>query len=247
MQAFCRRRHPATLPAQPYRHPMPEPHNLAAARLLPSQLRAAEGAFAGGRLPQFLDRIASAPDIDDAELVRRAMAHDQDAFAALVARYQKRAFWIAFHVLGRVEDARDVAQEAFVRLFRSLERYDFARSFYTWFYRIVMNLAIDQLRKHKSGGRAASLDDFQGGLCGDDADSSAPVQRAEQNLQVWRVLDKLDSKFRAVLVLRDIHGLSCREIAPILRITHATVRWRLHRGRQIFKELWQRAIGGGQA
>lgn len=211
-----------------------------------AQLRAADGAYSDRDLPVYLDRIASAPDIDDAELVRRSMANDQDAFAALVARYQKRAFWIAFHVLGRVEDARDVAQEAFVRLFRSLERYDFARSFYTWFYRIVMNLAIDQLRKHKSA-KAQSLDDFQGGLWGGDDDSSAPAQRAEQGLQVWRVLDKLDSKFRAVLVLRDIHGLSCREIAPILRITHATVRWRLHRGRQVFKEQWERLHNRGLA
>jgi RNA polymerase sigma-70 factor (ECF subfamily) len=58
------------------------------------------------------------------------------------------------------------------------------------------------------------------------------------------VLEKLDPKFRAVLVLRDIHGLSCREIAPILRITHATARWRLHRGRQAFRDHWERASGG---
>jgi RNA polymerase sigma-70 factor (ECF subfamily) len=224
---------------------MPEPQRIPASASRPAaaHLRGADGF--GGSLPQFLDQLASAPDIDDAELVRRAMGRDQDAFAALVARYQKRAFWIAFHVVGRVEDARDVAQEAFVRLFRSLDRYDFARSFYTWFYRIVMNLAIDHLRKHKS--RATSLDEFQGGLPDTGDDSSAPMQRAEEDRQVWRVLDKLDSKFRAVLVLRDIHGLSCREIAPILRITHATVRWRLHRGRQLFKEQWERSIGGGLA
>jgi RNA polymerase sigma factor (sigma-70 family) len=109
-----------------------------------------------------------------------------------------------------------------------------------------MNLAIDHLRKHKSS-QATSLEEWQEGLPGGDDDSSAPMQRAEENQLVWRVLDRLDSKFRAVLVLRDIHGLSCREIAPILRVTHATVRWRLHRGRQIFKEQWERAIGRGLA
>src|SRR5262245_5223468 len=90
-----------------------------------------------GRLPRGLavavEQMAAAADLADAELVRRALQDDQDAFAALVARYQKRTFWVAFHVLGRVEEARDVAQEAFVRLYRSLGRYDFARSFYTWF------------------------------------------------------------------------------------------------------------------
>jgi len=191
-------------------------------------------------LADAVGRLALAADVDDGALVRRALRGDQDAFGALVARYQKRVFWIAFHVLGRVEDARDVAQEAFVRLYRSLGKYDFARSFYTWFYRIVLNLAIDQLRKQK-GSRAASLDDFQGGLP-DHADAPAPGEREEQKGQVWLVLDKLDSKFRTVIVLRDIHGLSCREIAPILKITHATVRWRLHRGRQIFKAHWQRLV-----
>ncbi len=57
---------------------------------------------------------------------------------------------------------------------------------------------------------------------------------------VWHVLDRLDDKFKSVLVLRDIHGMSCREIAPILKVTHATVRWRLHRGRQIFRDHWER-------
>jgi RNA polymerase sigma-70 factor (ECF subfamily) len=193
-----------------------------------------------------VERLALAADLGDPELVRATLVGDQDAFAALVARYQKRAFWVAFHVLGRVEDARDVTQEAFVRLYRSLDRYDYARSFYTWFYRIVLNLAIDQLRKVRSA-RAASLDDFAGSLPDAEAGEPAAIERAEQQGQVWRVLDKLDAKFRVVLVLRDIHGMSCREIAPILRITHATVRWRLHRGRQVFKEHWERLVGGAGA
>ncbi len=184
--------------------------------------------------------LAGAAHVSDAELVRRTLAGQHDPFAALVARYQKRAFWIAFHVLGRVEDARDVTQEAFVRLFRSLGRYDFTRSFYTWFYRIVMNLAIDQLRKLRSSG-ACSIEDMLPGLSDDrQVTGSAPLERQEEDARVWRVLDRLDAKFRAVLVLRDIHGLSCREIAPILRVTHATARWRLHRSRQMFRDHWER-------
>src|SRR5262245_43939719 len=116
-----------------------------------------------GGLPTDVAELAQSAAVSDAELVRRTLTGQQDPFAALVARYQKRAFWIAFHVVGRVEDARDVAQESFVRLFKSLASYDFSRSFYTWFYRIVMNLAIDCLRKVRSA-RASSLDDFAGGL-----------------------------------------------------------------------------------
>jgi RNA polymerase sigma-70 factor (ECF subfamily) len=196
-------------------------------------------------LPTDVERMAAAAGVTDAELVRRTVAGEDDAFAALVARYQKRAFWVAFHVLGRVEDARDVAQEAFVRLYRSIASYDYARSFYTWFYRIVMNLAIDLLRKHKTS-KAQSLDDVPGGIERADAagEGAAAAELKEQSGQVWQVLSRLDAKFRAVLVLRDIHGMSCREIAPILRVTHATVRWRLHRGRQVFREHWERLHEG---
>lgn len=195
------------------------------------------------RLPSGVRELAGDTALSDAELVRRSLAGQHDPFAALVARYQRRAFWIAYHVVGRVEDARDVSQEAFARLYRSLARFDYSRSFYTWFYRIVMNLAIDHLRKHRSA-RASSLDDLLVALedpRGDEA--AAPLERQEENAQVWQVLEKLDAKFRAVLVLRDIHGLSCREIAPILKITHATARWRLHRGRQMFRSHWERAYG----
>jgi RNA polymerase sigma-70 factor (ECF subfamily) len=223
--------------------------------MLPTHAAARSGSFAvpasaATGLPSGLAsavlQLAEDGAISDAELVRRTLAGQHDPFSALVARYQKRAFWIAWHVVGRVEDARDVAQEAFVRLFRSLAKYDFTRSFYTWFYRIVMNLAIDSLRKIKSA-RGQNLDDVLPMLTDErEVAGDIPLQRGEESHQVWSVLDKLDAKFRAVLVLRDIHGLSCREIAPILKVTHATARWRLHRGRQMFKEHWERTQGGSE-
>ncbi|MEZ5965896.1 MAG: sigma-70 family RNA polymerase sigma factor [Planctomycetota bacterium] len=174
----------------------------------------------------------------DADLVRRSLAGEADAFASLVRRYQRRAFFVAYHFVGDMEDARDVAQEAFLRLHRSLVSFDFGRNFYTWFYRIVANLAIDRLRKGRSL-RAAPLDELAYSVAA-PAEENGPVEGAERTAMVWKVLEGLDAKFRAVLVLRDIHGLSCREIAPILKVTHATVRWRLHRGRCLFKDLWER-------
>src|SRR5690606_21499878 len=156
----------------------------------------------------------------DAELVRRSLAGDVDAFAGLVERYQRRAFFVAYHVIGDLEEARDVAQEAFLRLYRSLGSFDFARNFYTWFYRIVTNLAIDRLRK-LGAARTSRLDDVVHGLPSPQDDQ--PGEHDERSAMVWSVLEQLDAKFRAVLVLRDIHGLSCREIAPVLSVTHATV------------------------
>ncbi len=186
---------------------------------------------------------APAPEVTDAELARGALLGDAGAFGGLVARYYRRIFWVAFHVVGSVDDARDVVQESFVRLHRSLAKFDFGRSFYTWFYRIVMNLAIDSLRKRRAE-RATSFDDDLDRLGAPEEECSA-AERQELRGQVWAILNKLDGKFKSVLVLRDIHGMSCREIAPILRVTHATVRWRLHRGRRMFREHWERLVREG--
>lgn len=182
---------------------------------------------------------APPPEVGDVELVQQALQGRADAFSGLVARYHRKAFWIAYHVLGRLEDSRDVVQESFLRVHRSLHKFDFSRNFYTWFYRIVMNLAIDSLRKHRSSRMTTGLE--VNGLEHDGAgDAEPPAEQQETRDLVWRVLDGMDAKFKSVLVLRDIEGLSCREIAPILLVTHATVRWRLHRGRQLFRERWER-------
>ena len=181
---------------------------------------------------------APADSARDAELVRHTLDGDQAAFAELVDRYQRKGFWIAYHTVGRVEDARDVVQDAFLRVYRSLDRFDFERNFYTWFYRIVMNLAIDALRKGKST-RTTAVDDLGENFAAPE-EHAGPIERGETRGLVWQVLERMDSKFKAVLVLRDIHGMSCRQIAPILKVTHATVRWRLHRGRKLFRERWER-------
>ncbi len=91
----------------------------------------------------------------DAAILRRVLEGESAAFGELVARYQRRAFWVALHLVGGPEDARDVVQDAFVRVHRSLGRFDFGRNFYTWFYRIVTNLAIDALRKRRAAPAVA--------------------------------------------------------------------------------------------
>ncbi len=211
-------------------------------RALPRTSRAVPPSWATEEMWPDAGSLPAAPaaEVTDVELVQQVLAGDDDAYAGLVARYHRRAFWIAYHVVGRVEDARDVSQEAFVRVYRSLRKFDFSRNFYTWFYRIVMNLAIDALRKRRSA-RATALEEIGDNIASPD-DPCDPAERKETQMLVWNVLNKMDAKFKSVLVLRDIHGMSCREIAPILRVTHATVRWRLHRGRQIFREHWDRMV-----
>ena len=184
--------------------------------------------------------------MSDFDAVALAQAGDHQAFRVLVERYQGRAHRLALRVLRNDEQARDAVQDAFLKVHSNLARFENRSSFYTWFYRIVMNLAIDALRKLRSA-RAGSLDDVLGGLSDQRESGESPVEREEQDRAVWTVLERLDAKFRAVLVLRDIHGLSCREIAPILKVTHATARWRLHRGRQMFREHWERMERGGRS
>lgn len=180
-------------------------------------------------------------DPSDAVLVERTLAGEAPAFEVLVRRYEERAWWAAFHLLGDAEEARDVVQEGFLRAYKALARFDFGMSFYTWLYRIVVNLAIDALRR-RARLKPLALDDVSGQLVADERDEG-PGQRIEGEetvAKVRRVLALLPEKYRAVMTLRELDGLSCKEIASIVRSTHATVRWRLHVARRMFKEQWER-------
>ena len=181
---------------------------------------------------------------DDHEIIRDCLAGDDDAFTLLVKRHEERAFWAAYRVLGDTEASRDVAQEAFVRVWRALDRFDFSMAFTTWLYRITVNLAIDHLRRNKRH-RGVDIDLFKDGLA-DESSSVAPDSEEgtrELAARVRRVLDGLDEKYRTVLALRDLEGLSSKQISDITGITHATVRWRLHVARKQFREAWERGPG----
>ncbi len=191
-----------------------------------------------GRGPS--DRDATS-QTQDAEWIRAAQTGDQDAFAALVAQYQGRAYWVAFGLLNDAEESRDVVQEAFLRVYRSLERFDFAQNFYTWLYRIVVNLSIDRLRR-VSRVRSVALDDVAEPAA-PSAQEAAPgrsIEVGETSKDIRAVLDTLPPRYRTVMVLRELNGLSCKEIAGIVNSSHATVRWRLHMARKYFKAAWER-------
>lgn len=185
--------------------------------------------------------------LQDHALIRGSQAGDEGAFEELVRKHQARAYRVARNLLPTDEDAQDIAQEAFLRVFRNLERFDFGHEFTTWLYRIVTNLCIDFLRK-----RRVSLS-VSRGLRGDDGeeealdlqDESEPApweyaEAAETAAEVHEVLASLAPHFQSVLTLREIEGLGCPEIAEIVGATHVTVRWRLHRGRKLFQEEWER-------
>jgi RNA polymerase sigma-70 factor (ECF subfamily) len=179
----------------------------------------------------------------DHELIRSAQRGEERAFEELVRRHEERAVRVALSLIANREDARDLAQEAFLRVFRNLERFDFEHEFTTWLYRIVTNLAIDHLRKRRPAMSTTAEEEEEADLDLADPEGPQPSQGLEQMETSERVracIDRLAPHFRSVMILRELEGLPCTEIARIVGATHVTVRWRLHRGRKLFLEEWER-------
>lgn len=180
-------------------------------------------------------------DLSDADLVVRAREGEESCFRCLVHRYQERAFWIAQGKVHNQDDALEIAQEAFVRVHRALHRYDPNQKFYTWFYQIVTNLSIDLLRRRQKRAKV-SLDDVAEAEANQNAPSDG-LETEELQGRVHKVLELLPDKYAEVIRLKDIEGLGAKEISELTAVTHATVRWRLHQARKLFRGLWVEQYG----
>lgn len=167
-----------------------------------------------------------------------AQAGDMVAFEALVHRHERKVYWIARSLVGNNEDARDIAQESFLRVWQALPRFQIQFNFYTWLHRIVVNLSIDHLRKHGRMQRQ-SIEEQEELLQAPDNPQGVAEQH-ELGERIQTVLTMLPAKYRTVLVLRDVQELSCAEISRIIQCTGANTRWRLHRARALFREAWNR-------
>jgi RNA polymerase sigma-70 factor (ECF subfamily) len=172
---------------------------------------------------------------DDQSLVRACRAGDRDAFGVLVRRYQDRLFSTALRLTGRAEDAHDLLQDAFFRAYQKLGHFHGDSSFYTWVYRITVNLALSGRRKRRpvaeATSRAMDVAD-ESGL----TDPALPLERAERDHRIQAALDDLGDDHRAVVVMKDLDGLRYEEIAAILGVPVGTVRSRLHRARCELRE-----------
>ncbi len=173
-------------------------------------------------------------------LILKAQQGSLEAFEELVRQYERRVYFIARSMIGDPVQARDITQESFLRVWQGLARFKLEYNFYTWLYRIVVNLCIDHLRKH---GRFKShdLEECEERL----TDGPDPLDVAEQHEvaeRVEAVLNRLPVKYRMILVLRDMQGLDCDEVSRIIQCTPATTRWRLHRARTLFRTLWEQPV-----
>ena len=174
---------------------------------------------------------------DDHSLVEACRAGRTEAFGVLVERYQRRLYATVLRLVGSAEDAEDILQDAFVRAFEKLNQFQGESSFYTWIYRIAVNLALSGHRRRRvraawrPGRRGATARGRHALDESADADPATPLERAERERIVAAALNRLGPEHRAVVVLKDFDGRRYEEISAILDIPVGTVRSRLHRAR----------------
>lgn len=172
------------------------------------------------------------------ELVNRAKAGDQNAFEQLVLDNQNKVYSLAFRMVNDREEAADLAQEAFLKVWQGLPSFQGESSFSTWVYRLTTNLCIDYIRKQKRRQGiepVASLDDLESGI-GEpvdwEQDPHRHVERGELHVALARALQVLPDHHRQILVMRELSGLSYQEIGQALELDLGTVKSRIARARK---------------
>lgn len=172
---------------------------------------------------------------DEKQLIRECLAGRTEAFGELVIRYQDRLFNALSGIMGSPDDARDIAQDAFVQAFQKLKTFRGQSAFYSWLFRIALNAAASQKRRTKR--KPASIDAARDQSANDppdrrpDAAPSHALEANERRAAVQSALAQLPAEFRVPLVLKEIDGMKYHEIAVIVGCPVGTVRSRIHRAR----------------
>jgi RNA polymerase sigma-70 factor (ECF subfamily) len=186
-----------------------------------------------------------------AMLVRRCVAGDAAAWEEIVQRYNRRIYNICYRFTGSTDDAQDLTQDVFIKMYRTLSSYDLERgAFMTWVTTLTRNLLVDHFRRSKQERMTDSLDsassEHEDAMpLGDQlADKAAPpdshVQSREAGETVHRALQKLSPDLREVVILRDLQDMDYRDIATVLKVPEGTVKSRINRGRAELARLLQR-------
>lgn len=199
-------------------------------------------------LPVPLSRVAKGDE--ERELVRLAQGGSDSAFETLVRRHQQRVLALVTGILRRREDAEDVVQQVFLKVYISLRRFDQRAAFSTWLYKITVNECWDYLRKRKvrplvyeadlSEEQVSRLD----GAISAEHPVQGPSEQAEVRELLERMLEKLPEQDQQLLVLKEIEGFSVEELAEILDINVNTVKVRLFRARARIMDVYRRRLGG---
>jgi RNA polymerase sigma-70 factor (ECF subfamily) len=189
--------------------------------------------------------VPAAEGDGDADLVGRLRAGDAVAFADLLRRHGPRLLVIARRFLRNEEDAQDVLQDAFLSAFRAIGGFDGKARLGTWLHRIVVNAALQKLRRRQRHPEQ-SIDTFLPAFLPDGhranpgpawRGAAAPLERQETHVLVRQCIDRLPESYRTILLLRDIDQLDTEETAQLLGLSTAAVKTRLHRARQALRTL----------
>jgi RNA polymerase sigma-70 factor, ECF subfamily len=183
--------------------------------------------------------------MEDRKLVELAQEGSQEAFSMLVAKYQSKVFSMAISFVRDRETADDLSQEVFLKAYLALPKFKFRSEFGTWLYRISVNHVRDFLRKRKRLNEV-SLETVGELPVLDDSEETREREKIElaRKALLHRALETLTPKFRTVLTLRDIEGLSYEEIARILRVSPGTLDSRLHRARKSLRKKLAPVLSG---
>lgn len=185
--------------------------------------------------------------MDDAEVVRRCVAGDSAAWESIVRTHTRRIYNLCYRFTGRREEAEDLTQEVFLRVFRTLKSYDPGQgSFSVWLHRVSRNLLIDHYRATRRDRLTSSLDDELSRVEQKDSGAPAPdrtVALSELSTTLQRALARLSPELRETVVLRDLQGFEYREISQVLNIPEGTVKSRINRGRAELGRILRRVPG----
>ena len=177
-------------------------------------------------------------DHEETEMISRCQQGDQEALKEIFNKYHKKVYRIAYGVVRHREEALDIVQEVFIKLFRSIKNFKGKSHFYTYLYRMVMNTAIDHARK--TGKQFISSLDEEGSFEPSDELEKGPEKillQKELEERVKGAMEKLPAEQRAALIFRDVEGLSYQEMAEAMGCSIGTVMSRLHYGRKRIQEL----------
>jgi RNA polymerase sigma-70 factor (ECF subfamily) len=178
----------------------------------------------------------------DVELIEQALSKDNAAWEQLVARFRRRVFHIAYKFTGKHDQAEDLTQEIFLKLFRSLEKFNRDADFSTWLSSVARNYCIDHYRASKREKEVVVEDLVAFDLApASFGNPHSTLEDQDRRGLLRRGLDQLPDKLRQAVVLRDLQGMTYQEMADLLRLPEGTVKSRINRGREELMRLLLRA------
>lgn len=181
--------------------------------------------------------------MEEKKLIEQAKSGDQDAFAQLVLAHQNKVYTLCVHLVSDRQEAEDLAQEAFLKAWQNLDKFQGESSFATWMHRLTTNLCLDFLRKktrRKNISVAVSLDDEESGWSEPADHRQDPQQKLEQNERrqaLSRALAELPEEHRRLLLMREVGGMSYQEIADALEVDLGTIKSRIARARERLRKI----------